>query len=230
MALSVLMAIVVPMLKGGELSFSTLQPMIWILLPLYFTFFTGFWLRRHEFKRRAREAATAQISKNETMIDVLQCRHWMRAYDSAYPVQHVRKAFDEACALTGQMKGGFGAAKQQRVEGWTQEVFMRCHEISVDFGPFPAISGLWRSLNAIVRSSHSTPNRSPPIPESSRRSLAARTIGFRTYIGHYRSNLMENVDLSAPSGPEVSSLEAMPPWRHCKRAVATSPSGASPSF
>ena len=113
MALSVLMALVVPMLKGGELSFAALQPMIWILVPLYFTFFTGFWLRRHEFKRRARAAAKAQIEKNETMIDVLACRHWMRAYDSAYPVQHVRKAFDEACALTGKMKGGFGVARRR---------------------------------------------------------------------------------------------------------------------
>ena len=50
------------------------------------------------------------------MIDLLECRHWIRTYDSAYPVQHVRKAFDDACVSLGEAGGNFSAARRQRTE------------------------------------------------------------------------------------------------------------------
>ncbi|CAK8988471.1 Calx-beta domain-containing protein [Durusdinium trenchii] len=107
MALSIFMAFIVPMLKGQPPSFQSLQPVMWILVPLYCAFFIGFWLRQQSFKSLAFKKAKVAIEKNETMIDLLECRHWIRTYDSAYPVQHVRKAFDDACVSLGEAGGNF---------------------------------------------------------------------------------------------------------------------------
>ena len=98
MLLSVLMALFVPMLKGAGPSLDSLQPLIWMQVPLHWTFIVGFWMRQPSFEHLAIRARDADIEKNGAMIDLLYCRQWLRAYDNAYPVQHVRRAFDEACS------------------------------------------------------------------------------------------------------------------------------------
>ena len=96
--LSVFMALFLPMLKGEAPSLETIQPLIWILVPLHWTFVVGLWMRRPSFNHLAARARDADIEKNRAMIDLLYCREWLRCYDAAYPVQHVRRAFDEACS------------------------------------------------------------------------------------------------------------------------------------
>ena len=129
MILSVFMALLVPMLKGEGASLDTLQPLIWILVPLHWTFVVGFWMRQPSFDYLAIRSRDADIEKNGAMIDLLYCRRWLRAYDNAYPVQHVRRAFDEACAYFCQNRADLLAYKSD-----TQWVARYFGELTKVFG------------------------------------------------------------------------------------------------
>ena len=63
MVLSILMALLVPMLKGKTPSIEALQPLIWILVPLHWTFVVGFWMRQPAFNYLAIRARDADIEK-----------------------------------------------------------------------------------------------------------------------------------------------------------------------
>ncbi|CAJ1368078.1 unnamed protein product [Effrenium voratum] len=105
--LSVFMALLMPFLKGESPSFDTLQPLLWIVVPLQLAFAIGFWMRHPSFDRWATLSRDADIEKHGAMVDLLYCRRYLRAYDTSYPVQHVRHSFDDACSYYLQQRGGF---------------------------------------------------------------------------------------------------------------------------
>lgn len=138
MVLSILMALLVPMLKGKTPSIEALQPLIWILVPLHWTFVVGFWMRQPAFNYLAIRARDADIEKNGAMIDLLYCRQWLRAYDNAYPVQHVRSAFDEACSYFCQQRSDFLAYKSDTQ--WVARYFGELTKVfGILFGGYAAL-------------------------------------------------------------------------------------------
>ena len=127
--LSILMALFLPMLKGEAPSLETIQPLIWILVPLHGTVLVGLWMRRQSFNYLAVRAREADIEKNGAMLDLLHCRDLLRSYDAAYPVQHVRRAFDDACSNACLHLGNFLVYK-----GDTQVVARYFGELTKVFG------------------------------------------------------------------------------------------------
>ncbi|CAJ1349053.1 unnamed protein product [Effrenium voratum] len=141
MVLSITMALLVPMLKGKTPSVDSLQPLIWILVPLHWTFVVGFWMRQPSFNYLALRTRDADIEKNGAMIDLLYCRQWLRAYDNAYPVQHVRSAFDEACSYFCQQRSDFFAYKSDTQ--WVARYFGEMTKIfGILFGGYAALQNL----------------------------------------------------------------------------------------
>ena len=141
MVLSVSMALLVPMLKGKTPSIEALQPLIWILVPLHWTFVVGFWMRQPSFNYLAIRTRDADIEKNGAMIDLLYCRQWLRAYDNAYPVQHVRSAFDEACSYFCQQRSDFMAYKSDTQ--WVARYFGELTKVSgILFGGYAALQNV----------------------------------------------------------------------------------------
>ncbi|CAE7031951.1 unnamed protein product [Symbiodinium natans] len=96
MVFSLLMAIVVQVLKGEVPPRDAWQPLLWILVPLHWTLAISVCQRRSSFNRWALAVRDSDIEKTSAMVDLLNCRQWLRAYDGAYPVQHVRSTFDDA--------------------------------------------------------------------------------------------------------------------------------------
>ena len=135
---SILMALFVPMLKGKTPSMEALQPLIWILVPLHWTFVVGFWMRQPSFNYFAIRTRDADIEKNGAMIDLLYCRQWLRAYDNAYPVQHVCHAFDEACSYFCQQRSDFMAYKSDTQ--WVARYFGELTKVfGILFGGYAAL-------------------------------------------------------------------------------------------
>lgn len=111
MVFSVLIALVVQVLKGEVPPRSAWQPLLWILVPMCWTVIISVCQRRSSFNRWAVQARDSDIEKTSAMVELLNCRQWLRAYDGSYPVQHVRSTFDDAWSSFLEKRTFFGIYK-----------------------------------------------------------------------------------------------------------------------
>lgn len=96
LALSLLMALAVPMLRGHPVSLKTLQPLFGIVVLVPLAFLLALSARRSAFEALVQQRRDAHAEACDALQEVLACRHGVRAFDGAYPAQQVRLACDAA--------------------------------------------------------------------------------------------------------------------------------------
>eukprot|EP00930_Biecheleria_cincta_P006665 TRINITY_DN107715_c0_g1_i1.p1 TRINITY_DN107715_c0_g1~~TRINITY_DN107715_c0_g1_i1.p1 ORF type:complete len:973 (-),score=130.31 TRINITY_DN107715_c0_g1_i1:13-2931(-) len=111
LVLSAIMAMLMPLLRGGSVSLRDEQHLFHILFFAILVFALALWVRRKRFNELVVAGRDSHIETNEALFDLLACRHWIRSYDVAYPSQHVRTVFDQASTNFLRTKAKFGLYK-----------------------------------------------------------------------------------------------------------------------